>query len=300
MSVVSTIKPVSQTWTFYEDQWHEGNVAIMGPRTHGAWMASVVFDGARWFDGVAPDLDLHLERVNRSALAMNLTPLVSLERWRELTFEAAARFPADAALYIRPMYWAEAGGVGGGVRPDPDSTRWCLCLYEAPMPPIEGPRITLSPFRKPAPEMAPVAAKASCLYPNNGRAMTEAAARGFGNALMVDALGNVAELANSNVFMVRDGIVKTPAATGVFLAGITRARMIALLRADGYTVEETSLRYEDFHAADEIFMCGNFSKVAGLTGIDDRTLEIGPVTRRARELYWAFARSLTDIAVAAE
>ncbi len=289
MSIVTTLKPVSQTWTFYDDAWHEGNVGIMGPRTHGAWLASVVFDGARWFEGTAPDLDLHLARVNRSAAVLNLNPMVSPGRWRELTFEAAAKFPKDAALYIRPMYWAEAGGVGGGVRPDPDSTRYCLCLYEAPMPAIEGPKITLSPFRKPAPDMGPVEAKASCLYPNNGRAMVEAAGRGFGNALMLDANGNVAELANSNVFMVKDGVVKTPAPTGVFLAGITRARMIVLLRQAGFTVEETSLRYEDFLAADEIFMCGNFSKVAGLTGIDGRDLEVGPVARKARELYWAFA-----------
>ena len=291
MSDVKTLKPVSQTWTYYEDAWHEGNHAIMGPRTHGAWLASVIFDGARWFDGAAPDLDKHLARANRSAVAMGLTPLVSEARWHELTMEGAAKFPADAALYIRPMYWAEAGGVGGGVRPDPDSTRWCLCLYEAPMPPINGPKITLSPYRKPVKDMAPVEAKASCLYPNNGRAMTEAAARGFGNALMCDADGHIAELANSNVFMVKDGVVKTPAATGVFLAGVTRARVIDLLKKDGMTVEEVSLTYEDFYAADEIFMCGNFSKVAGLTGIDDRVLDVGPVAKRARELYWAFAHA---------
>jgi hypothetical protein len=57
MTVVApTVKPVSfsQTWTFFEGGWHEGNVPIMGPRTHGAWLASTVFDGARAFEGVAP------------------------------------------------------------------------------------------------------------------------------------------------------------------------------------------------------------------------------------------------------
>ena len=57
-------KPVtySQTWTFFEGQWHEGNAPIMGPRTHAAWLASTVFDGARAFEGVAPDLDRHCAR----------------------------------------------------------------------------------------------------------------------------------------------------------------------------------------------------------------------------------------------
>ena len=288
-AVVETLAPISETWTYFNDAWAPGNVAIMGPRTHGAWLGTTVFDGARWFEGVAPDLDAHCQRVNRSAISMGLKPVVDAKLWAELVHEGAAKFPADSALYLRPMYWAEAGGTGGGVRADPESTRWCLCLYEAPMPPINGPAITLSPYRKPTPEVAPIEAKAGCLYPNNGRALMEAGDRGFGNALMRDANGNIAELANANVFLVKDGIVKTPAANGVFLAGVTRSRVIGLLRADGRVVEETRLVYEDFLEADEIFMCGNFSKVAAITGIDGRDLQVGPTARRARELYWDFA-----------
>ena len=58
----------SKTWTYFEDRWHEGNVPIMGPRTHSAWLCSMVFDGARYFEGVTPDLDLHCARVNDSAV----------------------------------------------------------------------------------------------------------------------------------------------------------------------------------------------------------------------------------------
>ena len=64
----------SRTWTFFEGKWHEGNVPIMGPRTHGAWLASTVFDGARYFEGVAPDIDLHCLRLNRSAKTIGLNP----------------------------------------------------------------------------------------------------------------------------------------------------------------------------------------------------------------------------------
>src|SRR5207248_3250629 len=84
----------SRTWTFFEDAWHEGNVAIMGPRTHGSWLGSTVFDGARFFDGVAPDLDRHCARVNRSATSFHLDPVVPVETWIELTREGIARFPA--------------------------------------------------------------------------------------------------------------------------------------------------------------------------------------------------------------
>ncbi len=280
----------SQTWTFFENGWHEGNVAIMGPRTQGSWLASVVFDGARAFEGVTPDLDKHCERINASATAFGLKPLVTKERWMELVREGHKKFPKDAALYIRPMYWADSG-IGGGVKFDPESTCWCLCLYEAPMPEFKGSSITLSPFRKPTADTAPVFAKAACLYPNNSMALTEAGNRGFDNCLMRDALGNIAELANANVFLVKGGVAYTPAPNGTFLSGITRARVIKLLRDDGVEVVEKALTHCHFMDADEIFSAGNFSKVSPFTRIEDRNLQIGPVTTRARKLYWEFAHS---------
>jgi branched-chain amino acid aminotransferase len=288
MSVVSTLRPVSRTWTFFEGDWHEGNVAIMGPRTHAAWLGSVVFDGARAFEGVTPDLEAHCARVNRSAANFLLKPLVSTEEWVGLARDGLKRFDADAAVYIRPMYWADQG-FGGGVLFDPETTRWCLSLYEAPMPQPSGAAITLSPFRRPTIETAPVDAKASCLYPNNTRGLIEAKARGFDNCILRDMLGAVAELANANIFMVKDGVVFTPAPNGVFLDGITRQRVIGLLRDDGVEVIEKTLAYEDFLKADEIFSSGNFAKVAPMVRIEDRELGIGPVSRRARALYWAFA-----------
>jgi branched-chain amino acid aminotransferase len=106
---------------------------------------------------------------------------------------------------------------------------------------------------------------------------------------VLDMLGNVAETSTSNIFMVKDGIVKTPAINGTFLNGITRQRTITLLRDAGYTVEETTLRYSDFEAADEIFSSGNYSKVMPITRIDDRQMQPGPVTRKAREAYMDFA-----------
>jgi branched-chain amino acid aminotransferase len=280
----------SQTWTFFEAAWHEGNVPIMGPRTHGAWLASTVFDGARAFDGVTPDLDLHCARVNQSARNFKLKPVVETETWLGLCREGIARFSPNAELYIRPMYWAQ-NGSGGGVMFDPETTNWCLCIYEAPMPQPTGASITLSPFRRPTMESAPVDAKAACLYPNNSRALIEAQSRGFTNCLMLDALGNVAEFGNSNVFMAKDGVVYTPVPNGTFLNGITRQRVVQLLRADGVTVVEKTMGYADFQRADEIFSSGNFAKVAPVIRIDDRPIQPGPFYRRARELYWDFAHS---------
>lgn len=280
----------SATWTWIDGDWHEGNVPILGPRTHAAWLGSSVFDGARSFEGVMPDLDAHCERVNASAGALGMKATMSVQDIAALTREGAAKFADDAALYIRPMYWAEQGGFMS-VPADPESTRFCLCLYETPMPEPTGMTLGLSPFRRPTLECMPTNAKAGCLYPNNGRAIMEAASRGFDNALVRDMLGNVAETATSNIFLVRDGEVFTPAPNGTFLAGITRRRIVSLLRESGTPVHETVLSVDDFMNADELFSTGNYSKVVPVTGLEDRTFQPGPVGKTARKLYWEWAHA---------
>ena len=278
----------SKTWTFVDGDWHEGNVPIMGIRSHAAWLGSSVFDGARAFEGVAPDIDLHCARVNTSAKTLLLKPSVPLETWLGLVADGRKKFAPDAALYIRPMYWAEQGGPLL-VAPDPESTRWCLSVYEAPMRKPDGFSITLSPYRRPTLETMPVDAKAGCLYPNNGRALLEARSRGYDNCVVCDMLGNVAELATANIFMAKDGAVFTPAPNGTFLNGITRQRVIRLLRGAGVTVVEGTLGYRDLEAADELFSSGNYSKVVPIIRIGERSLQPGPLYRKARELYWEFA-----------
>lgn len=280
----------SKTWTFYEGDWHEGNIPIMGVRSHAAWLGSSVFDGARTFEGVTPDLDLHCARVNASAEAMHLNPAVPVETWAALTRDGIKRFDPGTALYIRPLYWGEHSGALL-ITPDPESTKWCLTLYEAPMRTPDGFSITLSPYRKPSIETMPTDAKAGCLYPNNARALTEAQRRGFGNCVVLDMLGNVAELATANLFIAKDGVVLTPVPNGTFLNGITRQRVINLMRDAGVSVVETTLRYGDLLAADEIFSSGNYSKVMPVNRIDERSLQPGPLYRQARELYWAYAHS---------
>lgn len=158
-------------------------------------------------------------------------------------------------------------------------------------PPEQSATLTRTRFRRPVLEDAVVNAKAGCLYPNNARMLTEARSRGFSNALVADAMGNVAETATANAFMVKDGEVFTPVPNGTFLAGITRARHIANLKADGVTVHETVLTFEDFHDADEVFLSGNMMKVTPITAFDDTSYQIGPVTRRVREMYWDWAAS---------
>lgn len=283
-------KAQTLTWSYIDGDWREGNVPMMGVRTHATWLGSSVFDGARWFEGVAPDLDRHAARVNRSARALGLKPTMTTEEIVALTWDGLRKFDGRTAVYIRPIYWAEHGGYMG-VPAEPDSTRFCLCLYEAAMIPSSGFSVTVSRFRRPTLETMPTDAKAGCLYPNNARMIMEAKSRGFDNALVLDMLGNVAETGTSNIFMVKDGHVFTPAANGTFLSGITRARTISLLADYGFQTTEKALTVADFMGADEIFSTGNHSKVVPVIRLEDRELQPGPVATKARELYWEWAHS---------
>jgi branched-chain amino acid aminotransferase len=274
--------------TWFDGRWHPGNPAVMRAADHGTWQGTLVFDGARAFEGVTPDLDLHCDRVVRSAAAMDLAAPLGAREIEALIREGIGRLGTDRPLYLRPMMWSREASPAL-IDAIPESTVLAVCLEELPFA-TPGPlALTVSPFRRPPPDAALCEAKAACHYPNNARIVREARARGFQNALSLDQAGNVAETASTNVFLVRDGVVMTPAANGTFLSGITRARVIALLRADGVEVVEATLTVADVAAADEIFLTGNANKVTPVTRFEARELGPGRMAARARALYWDYA-----------
>ncbi len=276
--------------TWYEGAWHDGNLPILGAADHGTWQGTMVFDGARAFEGVTPDLDRHCARLVRSADAMGLGSPMEAGEIEALIRDGLQRFAPGEALYLRPMAWSREASPAL-IDPDPASTAFAICLEAFAMPEPGELTLTVSPFRRPRQDTALTEAKAACLYPNNARIVLEARARGFHNALSLDLEDNVAETASTNAFMVRGGEIFTPVPNGTFLDGITRQRVIALLRGDGKTVHETTLKAADFHEAEEIFLTGNASKVMPVTRFENHELQYGPVARRARALYWDYAHA---------
>jgi len=275
--------------TYVDGQWHEDDPKLLGVRHHAVWLSSVVFDGARAFGGCAPDLDRHCERVVDSARMLGLEPTLTGADIEAIAREGLGRFPRGAELYVCPMFYAEEGFV----MPDPASTKFVLAIYESALPEPHGFSACVSSYRRPARDMAPTEAKASCLYPNVARVGREAGERGFDTAIVRDPNGNVAEFAYTNLFFAKDGVVHTPAANGTFLNGITRQRVVALLREDGVEVQERAVDVHEVLEADEVFATGNYAKVQPCTRVEDRSLQAGPFYHRARELYFAFARQAT-------
>ncbi|HKJ72784.1 MAG TPA: branched-chain amino acid aminotransferase, partial [Alphaproteobacteria bacterium] len=200
---------------YHGGKWFDDNPAILGPLDHAFWMATTVFDGARAFDGLAPDLDLHCRRLVDSANKMLLAATLEADEIEELCREGIRKLPKERVYYVRPMFYATEGMIV----PVPESTDFALAVYDVPFPGFDGFSASLSPFRRPSPDTAPTDAKASCLYPNGARALKKARAEGFNNALLLDPWDNVAEFASANIWIVRDGIVQTPTPNGTFLNG---------------------------------------------------------------------------------
>ena len=172
--------------TFFEGRWHEGDIAVMKAADHGIWQGSSVFDGARMFDGVVPDLALHCARVNDSATALMITPTVAADEMEAIIREGLRAYGPGAAVYVRPMYWA-IDGSDLGIAPKAGSTGFAISLEEVAMPAATfQTTVTRTRFRRPVLEDNVCNAKAGCLYPNNARMLVEAKAKGFGNALVAE------------------------------------------------------------------------------------------------------------------
>ena len=277
--------------TYFDGKWSDQDVPIIRAGDHGAWLGSTVFDGVRYFDGVIPDLRAHCDRVNNSARAMMITPTVTTDEMVAIIWEGLKLYVSTSAVYIRPMYWTLDGG-DLAIIPKENSTGFAICLEDIPMAnQADCATLTKTSFRRPVLEDNVVNAKAGCLYPNNARMLAEARQKGFSNALVCDVMGNVAETATSNIFFVKDGVVFTPIPNGTFLAGITRDRHILNLRENGIDVVEKVLSFSDFLVADEVFMSGNMMKVTAVSTFEDKNYQLGPVTKKVREMYWDWAMS---------
>lgn len=274
-------------WHFVQGKWVSGNPLAISLYSHASWMASAVFDGARAFDGVTPDLDRHCARAVRSAEFIGLRSPLRAGDIEDIAREGIQKFPAGTHLYIRPFLWAEDGLIA----PDPASTQIAISCVMRPLPEPAGWRVCFSSLRRPSPETAPTEAKAVALYAQASRASAEARARGFDEAVMLDLLGNVAEFTCANIWIVKDGVAMTPVPNGTFLNGITRQRLIQLLEQARIPVRECRIRPQDVWEADEIFSTGNYSKVYPVIALEQKKLPIGPIFRRARQLYFEFAHS---------
>ncbi len=279
----------SQTWTFFQGEWHEGNLPIWGVRTHAIWLGSSVFDGARVFEGVAPDLDLHCARVNASAKTMHLKPGCDGR-----AAGSSSAMTASSASRRAPR--STCGRWSGPSAPGPRRCR-----------PIRTRRAGAFALRHADAQARRLLDHAVAVPPADHR---DRAGRRQGRLPLSeqragDARGEVARL-RQLPGLRRAGqhrrACQLQRVHGARTAWCSRrcrtARSSPASPGSGCSSScaPTASRWsrrrcaiKDFETADEIFATGNASKVMPITRIGDRALQPGPMFRKARELYWAFA-----------
>jgi len=269
--------------------WKAANIHVL---THGLHYASSVFEGIRAYNGKPFKLSQHNQRLIRSAEILDMKIPYSVE---ELNHACMDSMKANnlANCYIRPIAFRgpEYLGIGApNTKIHVAIAAWDWPKYFSPELLATGIALKQTKWRKPAPDTAPWESKAAGLYMIGTVAKHEAGREGYADALMLDYRGYVAEATAANLFMVKDGKMKTPIAD-CFLNGITRQTVIQLAREAGISIEETRIHLDELMQADEIFLTGTAAEITPVGKINDTTFTPGTITRQIDALYTALVNN---------
>lgn len=269
--------------------WREAQLHVL---SHGLHYASSVFEGERVYGGQVFRLTEHSERLLASARELGFTiPFTSAE------LDAATRDVVHALGvrdgYVRPVAWRGSESIdisGQGATVHVAVAAWEWPHVFAPESQEKGVRLATARWRRPAPNTAPVRAKAAAVYAIGTLARQEATAAGFDDALLLDQQGYLAEATGANVFLVAGSELHTPV-PDCFLAGITRRTIIDLAREWGITVLERHIRPEELRHADEVFLTGTAYEVQPVRTVDDTDFTVGEMCRRLGAAYTTLVHS---------
>ena len=263
-----------------DGEWTSSAEARIGVLDHGLLYGDGVFEGIRFYGGRAFLLDEHLRRLADSARALALELPLDADGFAALCAEAIER-TGLADGYLRLVVTRGQGALG--VSPH-TCARPTVVLIAAPLAlyPAEAYRdglvLVTSSLRRASPDSLPPQVK-SLNYLTSVLASVEARRQGADEAIILNAQGHVAECTADNLFVVRDGTLRTPPRSGGALAGITRGLVMRLARSQGIPTEETELTPSDVWTADELFLTGTGAEIVPVRLVDGRALPAArPVT----------------------
>lgn len=269
--------------------WRSAQTHVL---THALHYGSSVFEGIRVYGGQAFKLHEHNQRLAKSAQILGFELPYSVEQ-----IDAACREVVRAQNitdgYLRPVAWRgpETMGVStAGSKIHVAVAAWEWPSYFSPEARAKGIRMMISPWRRPAPDTAPVHAKAAGLYMICTLAKNQAEAQGYHDALMHDYRGFLAEGTGANLFLVMDGKLHTPA-PDCFLNGITRLTVMDLARARGIEVIERHIKPEELKLAQEVFLTGTAAELTPVGEIAELRFTPGRITEQLTADYTAATRT---------
>jgi branched-chain amino acid aminotransferase len=269
-------------------EWRSANIHVL---THGLHYASSVFEGERAYNGRIFKGTEHSKRLEFSATTLGMKlpyGTAELDAAKQLTLEKNGLTDA----YLRPVAWR--GSEMMGVSAQANTIHVAIAVWEWPSyfsaeAKMKGIRLTLSDWRRPSPESAPVHAKAAGLYMICTLAKHKAEAEGYQDALMYDYRGYIAEATGANVFIAIDGKLHTPTAD-CFLNGITRQTAIELARRNGIEVVERHIKPEELANATEVFLTGTAAEITPVGEIGQHRFVPAQICKTVMDAYSAEVR----------
>ncbi len=273
-------------------RWDEATVHVSA---HALHYGSGVFEGVRCYeteDGPAAfRLDAHLERLYASAAAYQME-IPYTPRELEEAISEVIRLNDFRGCYVRPICFYGSHTLGVHPRECPVEVvilTWPWAAYLGDEGLETGVRVTVSPWIKFHSRMMPTTAKACGQYLNSILAVRDATSRGFAEALLLDAEGRLAEGSGENLFVVKDGRLRTNDERHSILLGITRDAVIHIARDLGYAIETGPLQLEDITAADEAFFTGTAAEVTPIREVDGQVIgggRRGPITEQIQSAFF--------------
>ena len=269
--------------------WKDAKIHVL---THGLHYASSVFEGERLYNGRIYKLEEHTARLFESARILDMEIPFTEDEINKATLEAvAAQGFTDA--YIRPVVYRGSEMMSVAA---PKSkihvaiAAWQWPSYFDPTEKLKGIRLEISRWRRPAPDCAPTKSKAAGLYMICTISKHEAESRGYGDAMMLDYRGLVAEATGANMFFVKDGKLHTPIAD-CFLNGITRQSVIELARARQIPVFERYIEPTELETFEECFLTGTAAEITPVSEIGPHKFTPGALCEMMMKAYAAEVRS---------
>lgn len=277
--------------------WEDATVHIL---THTLHYGMGAFEGIRCYrrkDGTSAVFRLkeHIDRLMQSIKIMGLKAPYDAKTLLKASLETVEASGLDEA-YIRPLVFVGDGAMGLYAPNNPVRVaiivwRWGAYLGEEAM--AKGIRCQVSSFARHHVNASMAKGKITGHYVNSILAKREAKDSGMDEAIMLDTEGYVCEASGENIFIVQNGIVRTPPLGGAILGGITRETVLSLLQDLGIPVEEQRQTRDQVWCADEVFMCGTAAEITPVVEVDRRCIgdgKPGPVAKAVQKRFFQIVR----------
>ena len=269
--------------------WKDANIHILN---HGLHYASCVFEGERVYDGEIFKLVEHTERLFYSAERMGIKVPYSQKEINDAS-KNIVNVQKVKNGYVRPLIWRGSEMMAISAQRNKIHVAiatWEWGSYFDPKLKLNGIKLNISNWRRPAPNTIPWDTKASGLYMICTLSKHEAEAQGFTDSLMLDYEGNIAEATGANVFFKdKLGALHTPVPDS-FLDGITRREVIKIAKSKGIKVVERKIKPEEMSDFTGCFLTGTAAEVTPVSQVDNYKFEVCDVITNLNDAYQNLVR----------